>query len=69
MAIGTSVPDGANTIAASRGSGGGSSLPPADVAPSASASCWAAGERVRTCTVAPSANASWAVRWAEAPKP
>ena len=43
MAIGTSVPDEREHIAASSGSGGGSLLPPADVTPTASASLLGSG--------------------------
>ena len=56
-------------IAESSGSGGASNVSPADAAPSRNASCLASGDRVMTWTVAPSASATWAARWADAPNP
>ncbi len=43
--------------------------PPTEAAPSSRASAGAAAERVRTCTSAPSAMATWAVMCADPPKP
>ena len=49
----TRSPTGANRIAASSGTGGGSAAPCADAAPSSSASSRASAPRVITCTSAP----------------
>src|ERR1700722_12328811 len=68
-ATGTRPPTGANRIALSSGSGGESYAPPADAAPSSSASRWDASPRVSAWTVAPCASATWATRWALSPKP
>ncbi len=49
--------------------GGASASAPTLAAPRSSANCRAWADRVRTWTRVPSAIATWAVRWAEPPKP
>ena len=68
-AAGTISPAGAKQIAESRGSGGWSKVSPTHAAPSSVASRRASADLVMTKTVAPSAMATWAARWAEPPKP
>ena len=68
-ASGTRSPAGAKMIAESRGTGAGSRGPPTEAAPSSRARSRAWAPRVMTCTSAPCAMATWAVRCALAPKP
>ena len=70
-ATGTSAPTGANTIAASSGSGGPSSESPAHSAPSSRANAWPSMSpgRVSANTRRPSWAAIWQTMCAEAPKP
>ena len=70
-ASGTSPPTGAKMIAASSACGGCSSEAPAHTAPSSSANACAAVSpaRVKAYTSRPCQRATWAMMWAEAPKP
>ena len=63
------MPTGANRIAESSGTGGGSKESCADATPSERASSRADSPRVKTCTAAPWAMATWAARCAEPPNP
>ena len=70
-ATGTSSPTGAKMIAASSGSGGSSPDAPAHSAPSerANACPSASPSRVNANTRRPCQRATWAITWADAPKP